>query len=81
MLSVQAAELEIQYSELQTTAAVLADQRDELGRAQEFSAALVRSIRRKLLPLGDDIGFICGHGPASSFGEERKQNPFLQFAP
>jgi len=42
---------------------------------------LVRSIRRKLLPLGDDIGFICGHGPASSFGEERKQNPFLQFAP
>lgn len=44
-------------------------------------AALVRSIRRKLLPLGDDIGFICGHGPASSFGEERKQNPFLQFAP
>ena len=45
------------------------------------AAALVRSIRRKLLPLGDDIGFICGHGPASSFGEERKQNPFLQFAP
>ena len=43
MLSVQAAELEIQYSELQTTATVLADQRDELGRAQEFSAALVRS--------------------------------------
>lgn len=45
------------------------------------AAGLVRSIRRKLLPLGDDIGFICGHGPASSFGEERKQNPFLQFAP
>ena len=42
-------------------------------------AALVSSIRRKLLPLGDDIGFVCGHGPASSFGEERKSNPFIQF--
>ena len=43
MLSVQAAELEIQYTELQATAVELADQRDELGRAQEFGAALVRS--------------------------------------
>ena len=42
--------------------------------------ALVSAIRRKLLPLGDDIGFVCGHGPASSFGEERKSNPFIQFA-
>ena len=41
--------------------------------------ALISSIRRKLLPLGDDIGFVCGHGPASSFGEERKSNPFIQF--
>ena len=40
--------------------------------------ALINSIKTKLLPLGDDINFICGHGPGSTFGEERKNNPFLQ---
>ncbi len=40
-------------------------------------AALIRSIKEKLLPLGDDIGFICGHGPGGRFGEERRGNPFL----
>jgi hydroxyacylglutathione hydrolase len=40
-------------------------------------AALIRSIKEKLLPLGDDIGFLCGHGPASRFGDERRSNPFL----
>ncbi len=40
-------------------------------------AALIRSIKDKLLPLGDDIGFICGHGPGGRFGEERRSNPFL----
>ncbi len=40
-------------------------------------AALMRSIKEKLLPLGDDIGFICGHGPGSRFGDERRSNPFL----
>ncbi len=39
--------------------------------------ALIRSIKEKLLPLGDDIGFICGHGPGSRFGDERRGNPFL----
>jgi hypothetical protein len=29
------------------------------------------------LPLGDDIAFICGHGPTSTFGKERQTNPFL----
>ncbi|MBX9710491.1 MAG: MBL fold metallo-hydrolase [Xanthobacteraceae bacterium] len=38
---------------------------------------LIRSIRDKLLPLGDDVGFICGHGPGSSIGQERATNPFL----
>ncbi|MBO6901524.1 MAG: MBL fold metallo-hydrolase [Rhizobiaceae bacterium] len=38
---------------------------------------LIRSIREKLLPLGDDIGFICGHGPGSRIGDERRNNPFL----
>ena len=40
-------------------------------------AALIRSIKEKLLPLGDDVGFICGHGPGGRFGEERRSNPFL----
>jgi hydroxyacylglutathione hydrolase len=40
-------------------------------------AALIRSIKEKLLPLGDDIGFLCGHGPGSRFGDERRSNPFL----
>jgi len=40
-------------------------------------ATLIRSIKEKLLPLGDDIGFICGHGPGGRFGEERRENPFL----
>lgn len=40
-------------------------------------ATLIRSIKEKLLPLGDDVGFICGHGPGSRFGDERRNNPFL----
>ena len=40
-------------------------------------ATLIRSITEKLLPLGDDVGFICGHGPGSSIGQERMTNPFL----
>lgn len=39
--------------------------------------ALIRSIKQKLLPLGDDFSFISGHGPASTFGQEREHNPFL----
>ena len=38
---------------------------------------LIRSIREKVLPLGDDVTFICGHGPASTIGRERLTNPFL----
>jgi glyoxylase-like metal-dependent hydrolase (beta-lactamase superfamily II) len=41
-------------------------------------AALIDAIRTKLLPLGDDIGFICGHGQGSTFGEERRTNRFIQ---
>ncbi|MBS1190998.1 MAG: Beta-lactamase-like protein [Rhodocyclaceae bacterium] len=39
--------------------------------------ALIRSIRDKLFPLGDDVSFIPGHGPMSTLGEERRYNPFL----
>jgi len=41
-------------------------------------AALIDAITTKLLPLGDDIAFVCGHGPGSDFGTERRSNPFLQ---
>jgi hydroxyacylglutathione hydrolase len=40
-------------------------------------STLIRSIKDKLLPLGDDVAFICGHGPGSSIGHERMTNPFL----
>ena len=39
---------------------------------------LLASIRDKLFPLGDDVGFICGHGPGGRIGEERRNNPFLK---
>ena len=39
---------------------------------------LLASIRDKVLPLGDDVGFICGHGPGGRIGEERRTNPFLR---
>jgi hydroxyacylglutathione hydrolase len=39
---------------------------------------LLASIRDKVLPLGDEVGFICGHGPGSRIGDERRGNPFLR---
>jgi len=38
---------------------------------------LIRSITDELLPLGDDVTFLPGHGPMSSLGQERRTNPFL----
>ena len=43
-------------------------------------AQLIAGITQKLLPLGDDIAFVCGHGPGSTFGAERESNPFLREA-
>lgn len=40
-------------------------------------ATLLYSIRHKLFPLGDDIRFVPGHGPMSTFGDERRHNPFV----
>ncbi|CAA9311774.1 MAG: MBL-fold metallo-hydrolase superfamily [uncultured Cytophagales bacterium] len=39
---------------------------------------LLRSIREKLLPLGDAVTVYPGHGPATTIGREKKYNPFLQ---
>lgn len=38
---------------------------------------LISSIKTKLLTLPDDFFFVCGHGPASTIGHERANNPFL----
>lgn len=38
---------------------------------------LVASVVHKLWPLGDETAFICGHGPMSTFGHERRHNPFV----
>ena len=40
-------------------------------------AQLLSSIRERLFPLGDDVTFLPGHGPTSTFGEERRSNPFV----
>lgn len=39
---------------------------------------LIAGIRTKLLPLGDDVQFLPGHGPAGTLGDERRDNPFLK---
>ncbi|AMG31735.1 MBL fold metallo-hydrolase [Grimontia hollisae] len=40
-------------------------------------ATLISSIKDKLFPLGNDITFVPGHGPTSTFGIERQQNPYV----
>ena len=39
---------------------------------------LSRSIHERLLPLGDDVRVLPGHGPETTLGRERLTNPFLQ---
>ena len=41
-------------------------------------ATLLSSIKDKLFSLGDDVEFIPGHGPMSTFGYEKKTNPFVR---
>ncbi|MBL8671156.1 MAG: MBL fold metallo-hydrolase, partial [Alphaproteobacteria bacterium] len=41
---------------------------------------LLRSIRQRLFPLGSDVTFVPGHGPTSTFGAERRVNPFVSDA-
>lgn len=40
-------------------------------------AQLIESIKTKLFPLGDEMRFIPGHGGMSTFGQERRFNPFV----
>jgi len=39
--------------------------------------ALINSVKTRLWPLGDEVEFIPGHGPNSSFGKERRTNPYV----
>jgi glyoxylase-like metal-dependent hydrolase (beta-lactamase superfamily II) len=41
-------------------------------------ADLINAIKTKLWPLGDDVQFVPGHGPMSTFGRERKSNPYVR---
>jgi hydroxyacylglutathione hydrolase len=41
---------------------------------------LINSITQRLWPMGDDTVFIPGHGPESTFGEERRYNPYVRSA-
>jgi hydroxyacylglutathione hydrolase len=40
-------------------------------------AMLLRSIHEQIIPMGDDVAFLCGHGPPSTVGRELQSNPFL----
>ena len=40
-------------------------------------ATLIASITQRLWPMGDDTVFIPGHGPESTFGHERRTNPYV----
>ncbi|NBC84926.1 MAG: MBL fold metallo-hydrolase [Bacteroidetes bacterium] len=54
---------------------------DSIGRTQGLPQTsmpqLMASIRDKVLPLGDDVTIYPGHGPETTIGRERRQNPFL----
>ena len=46
--------------------------------SKRAKALAQKADRTKVLPLGDDVGFICGHGPGGKIGDERRSNPFLR---
>ncbi len=55
--------------------------RGTIGRtdfAYGNSQQLIHGIKEKLLPLGDDIVIVPGHGGLTTLGAERASNPFLQ---
>lgn len=44
------------------------------------TGALLASIRDKLMTLPDETAFLCGHGPGSTIGAERHNNPYVHEA-
>ena len=57
---------------------------NSIGRTQGLPetsrSQLMASITDKLLPLGDDVTIYPGHGPETTIGRERRQNPFVKEA-
>lgn len=54
--------------------------RESIGRTDlpgGHHATLIRSIKEKMLPLGEDVVVYPGHGPSTTIGHEKKYNPFL----
>ena len=47
------------------------------GSTQGDHGTLVASLTQRLWPMGDETVFIPGHGPESTFGRERKSNPYV----
>jgi glyoxylase-like metal-dependent hydrolase (beta-lactamase superfamily II) len=55
--------------------------RDSIGRTDlpgGDTRQLLDSIRHKILTLPDDTAVFPGHGPATTIGRERRQNPYIQ---
>lgn len=50
------------------------------GLPQTSRSQLLTSISEKVLPLGDDVTIYPGHGPVTTIGRERQQNPYVQEA-
>jgi glyoxylase-like metal-dependent hydrolase (beta-lactamase superfamily II) len=53
---------------------------DSIGRTDLPGGSLdvlLDSIHRKILPLGDDVRVLTGHGAETTVGRERRMNPFL----
>ena len=51
-----------------------------IGRTDLYGGdleTLLRSIRTELFTLPDDTVVYCGHGPQTTIGEEKRENPFL----
>ncbi|PJB35065.1 MAG: MBL fold metallo-hydrolase, partial [Deltaproteobacteria bacterium CG_4_9_14_3_um_filter_51_14] len=40
-------------------------------------SALIKGVKEKIFPLGDDLRLYPGHGPSSTIGRERTSNPFF----
>jgi len=54
--------------------------RRSIGRTDLWGGnteAILSSIRRKLFTLPPGLRVVCGHGPDTTIGEERRENPFV----
>jgi glyoxylase-like metal-dependent hydrolase (beta-lactamase superfamily II) len=55
--------------------------RRSIGRTDLWGGdtdTILASIREKLYPLAPDLRVVCGHGPDTTIGEERRENPFVR---